>query len=997
MVFLVHIFLLPTKSGIALSRIAREGLNLKLHLMPLKDGKNLIISLPESILEIIQSAECTEKDTESFIDIGCYLYRASLAVMELQTPVENTQKDSLDILQSLLQSIDLAKNLIKRCQKCSDPIPNTELKSIIEQLEGVINHMGESLSLIPSSILAQQEYVEISIKSLSNEMKNARVHVDPTMEDTDLYSIKVEAPTESYQILDIGTKYVEPFYETFICPLTKEIMDDPVTIESGVTYERKAITEWFEKCENSEVVHCPKTGKKLLTRFLRSNVALRTTIDEWKDRNEVAKIKIARAALSLASSKSMVIEAMKDLESICQRKPYNKVQVCNAGIVSLIAQFLDYRDREVRYETLKMLRQLAEDDDEGKKMVGESGTISKAIKMLSSNHQLIRHASLLLLLELSRSESLCEEIGLINGAILMLVTIKYNQSNDSIGSENADKILKNLEIHPKNIKRMAESGLLEPLLNHLTEGSEEMKMEMGSYLGEIVLGDESKTYVAKRASPSLIQMVHSGNPLTRKAAFDALLQISSYPPNAKALVEAGIIKLMIEEMFTRRIYDEPMNSKEEAAEILANVLETEVDLETLKVNTHGHRLASEYIVYNILYLLKNSTPDELNLNLIRILLCLTKSTKSTATIVSVIKETEASHTLIEFINNPHEELVIAAIKLLITLSSHMGHTIAEKLCKTKGQPESLIQNPTAKIARITEKQVVSANFLAKLPHDNLTLNLALLNNNTVPTIIQTINQIQTSGTRTNRYASAYLESLLAVLVRFTSTLYEPQILFLAMSCNFTSVFTELLTKTSTDEAQRLSAIGLKNLSSQSINLSKPGVIKRTHSNKLHKFLSGGLSKRSKELFCPVHRGLCSSQGTFCLLEANAVERLLTCLENENVDVVEAALSALCTLLDDKVDVEKGVSLLNELNAIKYVMNLARQKGKEGLRQKAFWVIERFLMKGGDESSSDISKDRSLPCVLVNAFHHGDGETKQMAENILKRLNRMPNCTTNFTM
>lgn len=121
------------------------------------------------------------------------------------------------------------------------------------------------------------------------------------------------------------------------------------------------------------------------------------------------------------------------------------------------------------------------------------------------------------------------------------------------------------------------------------------------------------------------------------------------------------------------------------------------------------------------------------------------------------------------------------------------------------------------------------------------------------------------------------------------------------------------------------------------------------------------------------------------------------MENENVDVVEAALSALCTLLDDKVDVEKGVSLLNELNAIKYVMNLARQKGKEGLRQKAFWVIERFLMKGGDESSSDISKDRSLPCVLVNAFHHGDGETKQMAENILKRLNRMPNCTTNFTM
>lgn len=69
---------------------------------------------------------------------------------------------------------------------------------------------------------------------------------------------------------------------------------------------------------------------------LRSNVALKTIIEEWKERNEVGKIKIARAALSLASSKSIAIESMKDLESICQRKPSNKAQVCNAGIVSLI-------------------------------------------------------------------------------------------------------------------------------------------------------------------------------------------------------------------------------------------------------------------------------------------------------------------------------------------------------------------------------------------------------------------------------------------------------------------------------------------------------------------------------------------------------------------------------------------------------------------------------------------------------------------------------------
>ncbi|KAK3031812.1 hypothetical protein RJ639_036964 [Escallonia herrerae] len=52
-------------------------------------------------------------------------------------------------------------------------------------------------------------------------------------------------------------------------------------------------------------------------------------------------------------------------------------------------------------------------------------------------------------------------------------------------------------------------------------------------------------------------------------------------------------------------------------------------------------------------------------------------------------------------------------------------------------------------------------------------------------------------------------------------------------------------------------------------------------------------------------GVCSSQDTFCLVDAKAVEKLLACLDHENVEVAEAALSAICTLLDDKVDVGKS--------------------------------------------------------------------------------------------
>ncbi|KAK7816818.1 putative u-box domain-containing protein 42 [Quercus suber] len=904
----------------------------------LKEDATPILNLAESLLAsisgIMTAVVCIEKEHENFIEFGCYLYRASLAIMEL-LKAENSPENAIEILQTLSLNVDLAKDLVKRCQEVIDAISDNELGSIIAQLKGVINNTGESLSLLPSSTFGDQEYVKVAIRSLSNEMQKAQFGIgqtlavntkqhdtrtlslkkqlkeEPAPQETDLYPINVDVSINDHQFLNMpqkieavrsrssdvtrkpgnmnrslntlpkATQYMEPLYETFFCPLGKKIMDNPVTIETGVTYERNEITEWFEKFEKSEDIFCPLTGQKLVSRAFNTNKALKSTIEEWLERNEASRIKVARTALSLASSKDMVLEAIKDLQTICQRKRYNK------------------------------------------EMISKTMNISTIIDMLSSSHQPIRHASLQFLLELSKSLSLCEKIGSVPGGILMLINIKYKHSIDAFASEKADGTLRNLEKVPNNIKHMAECGHLEPLLDHLTEGCEEMKMEMASYLGEIVLGHDSKTFVA-----------------------------------------------------------------------------SELELEKLQVNNHGHTITSDYVVYNIFDMLKNSTPDKLNIYLIRIILCLTKTQKSIATIVSVVKTTEASHTLTELINNPHDDLAITTIKLLCTLSPYMGHTLAERLCKTGGQPESLFQSPN-EINQITERHAVSAKYVAKLPHQNLTLNLAILSKNAVPTILKTINQIQRSGTRSSRYASDYLEGLVGTLVRFTTTLYEPQILFLARNYNFTSVFTELLIKTSSDEVQRLSAIGLENLSSQSINLSKAPQIKRTKFVKLFylpKFLSFGSSKRRKLPGCPVHRGACSSQNTFCLVDAKAVERLLACLDHENVEVVEAALSAIITLLDEKVDVDKSVSMLSEVNAVQRVLNLVKEHQQEGLWQKSLWVIDKFLMKGGDKSASDISQDRLLPATLVNAFHHGDGKTREMAEKILRHLNKMPNSSTsNYTM
>ncbi|XP_039117505.1 putative U-box domain-containing protein 42 isoform X2 [Dioscorea cayenensis subsp. rotundata] len=980
-----------------------------------------------SISEIMSSVLEVNIEKENLLEFGSYLHRTTPALSELQV-AENVPSSTTETLRCLAAKVDIAKELVEKCNSGAKSVPASELKSIIEQIEGVVNSIGQDIGTIPSNIFQNHKYAGTAIQSLAKEMQNAQFDTDVSLKNNmegeqDLY--QVQTSKEEFKTTDnnIGdgemprlkdflkgmyyhgknippsktlnqlAEQIEPLYEAFFCPLTKKVMDDPVTIETGVTYERKAIKKWFENLmNNSQDIVCPVTKQKLHSRVLSTNLALKTMITEWKERNEASRMRIAQTALSLASSASVILDAIRDLEDLCTKREHNKLKMHNFGVTKILAQFLEYDDRDVRCETSKALRCLAE-DDRGKEIIAKTRAITAAVKMLSSDHLQEKHASLSLLLQLSKSEIICRNIGATPGAILMLITMKYNERTDFVSAERAGETLKNMEKCPDNIKCMAENGLLEPLLNHIVDGDEEMQIEMVSYLGDLVLGNDMKNYVARRMSPILIKMIQCGNTFSRKAAFKALLRLSSHHSNSTTLIEAGIVPIMVDEIFIRKIYDEPVDSKEESAAVIANILESGADPRFIQVYKHGHTMASDYVIYNIVHMLRYSNTAELNKNLIRILLSLTKLPKPFAAIVSVMKETEASYNVIEFLNSKNEDLVINSGKLLIKLITHMGHTIAEALCKTREQPGSLIKK--LETDQVTKKHAISVNLVAKLPHHNLTLNLALLHSGTIPIIINNIQNFQRSETRIGRHERHYIEGLVGILLRFTTTLYDHEILQMAKEQNLTTVFTELLVrKSGSDEVQRMSAIGLENLSSETVNLSKPSMEIRG-STKMTKFLprvfSIGSRRESRVKPCPVHRGACSPSTTFCLLESNALGKLVRCLQHENVKVVEAALSAICTLLDEKVDVERSLEVLGEMELVEQVVGVLRKHKQDGIWQKAFWVIERFVVKKGEE----LYGDEQFSEVLQDAYQHGNSRSRQVAQNMLSHLKKS-SLPRNFT-
>ena len=64
----------------------------------------------------------------------------------------------------------------------------------------------------------------------------------------------------------------------FTCPITQEVMTDPVVAADGYTYDRSAITKWLATHATS-----PMTNAKLPHKELTPNHALRSSIMEYNE------------------------------------------------------------------------------------------------------------------------------------------------------------------------------------------------------------------------------------------------------------------------------------------------------------------------------------------------------------------------------------------------------------------------------------------------------------------------------------------------------------------------------------------------------------------------------------------------------------------------------------------------------------------------------------------------------------------------------------------
>ncbi|XP_038884569.1 U-box domain-containing protein 44-like [Benincasa hispida] len=786
--------------------------------------------------------------------------------------------------------------------------------------------------------------------------------------------------------------HIEPIYDSFLCPLTKQVMRDPVTIESGQTFERAAIEMWFKECKESRRRPiCPMTLKELRNTDLNPSIALRNTIEEWTARNEAVQLDMARKSLNLGSPEKETLGSLKYVQHVCQ-KGLSRHIARNAGLIPMIVSLLKSTSRKVQFRALETLRIVVQEDNECKDILAEGDTLHTVVKFLRHEHSKEKEEAVALLYELSKSEALCEEIGSVNGAILILVGMSSSKSENISTVENADRTLENLEKCENNIRQMAEYGRLKPLLTQILEGPPETKHSMAAHLGELVLNNDVKLFVAQTVGSSLINIMRSGDKQSKEAALKALNQISSFEASARVLVQEGILPPLVKDLFAVGSNPLPMKLKEVSATILANVVSSGCDFNSIPVEPNNQTtLVSEDTVHNLLQLISNTGPA-IECKLLQVLVGLTSSPSTISSIVDAIRSSGAVISLVQFIEAPQLDLRVSAIKLLQNISPHLSQELADALRGSVGQLSSLFRI-IAENTGITEEQAAAVRLLADLPEMDFGLSRQMLDEGAFELVYLRIVQLRQGETRGGRFLTPFLEGLVRILARITFLVgaVEPGALEFCRSHNLAALFIELLQSNGLENVQMASAMALENLSQESKNLTQiptlpePGFCASIFPCLCAEPVLTGL--------CPLHRGTCSLRESFCLLEGKAVDKLVALLDHTNEKVVEAALAALSTLLDDGVDVEKGVKILDDADGVQPIFNVLLENRTENLMRRAVWTVERLLRM--EDIAIEFSNNPKVSTALVDAFQHGDYRTRQIAERALRHVDKLPNFSNIF--
>ncbi|XP_020599231.1 U-box domain-containing protein 10-like [Phalaenopsis equestris] len=331
--------------------------------------------------------------------------------------------------------------------------------------------------------------------------------------------------------------------EDFRCPISLELMKDPVIVSTGQTYERSFIQRWID-CGNRT---CPKTQQKLQNLTLTPNYVLRSLIMQWCEANsfeqphrstggrmrsngtfhEITGDKsLINSLIAKLTSRSMEEQrsAAAEIRLLAKRSTDNRILIAEAGAIPALVGLLWLDDQKTQEHAVTSLLNLSI-YDHNKEVIMLAGAIAPIIQVLKSGSMEARENAAAAIFSLSLIDENKITIGGAPGAIEALVELL--ESGSPRGKKDAATALFNLCIYQGNKLRAVRAGILRPLIKILKDSMTcGMLDEVLTILSVLVSHQEGKAAIAKANTiPLLIDLLRTGQPRIKENATAILLAL----------------------------------------------------------------------------------------------------------------------------------------------------------------------------------------------------------------------------------------------------------------------------------------------------------------------------------------------------------------------------------------------------------------------------------------------------------------------------------------
>eukprot|EP00262_Sarcandra_glabra_P018880 TRINITY_DN692_c1_g1_i1.p1 TRINITY_DN692_c1_g1~~TRINITY_DN692_c1_g1_i1.p1 ORF type:complete len:649 (-),score=117.44 TRINITY_DN692_c1_g1_i1:399-2345(-) len=522
-----------------------------------EEFKDVEASLLIPPLVSLKSALESARDLLHYVNDGSKIYQViqrekiddkfEKVTEQLEKALDDISYDKLDISEEVKEQIELVHAQFKRAKGRMDT-PDLQLLMDLSSAQkekdtdpAILKRLSEKLQLrtindLKKESLALHEMViynkdfEESLEEMSALLKKLKDCVLIENPDMDL--------TESEKSLVKHRSPVIP--DDFRCPISLELMKDPVIVSTGQTYERSCIQKWLDAGHKT----CPKTQQTLSHTALTPNYVLKSLIAQWCENNGVE---------------------LPKREGNCKNKKQGScASDCDRTAINTLLQKLLNGTPDDQRAAAGELRLLAKRNADNRVCIAEAGAIPLLVELLSSTDPRTQEHAVTALLNLSINET--NKGSIVNaGAIPDIVEVLKNGSMEA--RENAAATLFSLSVIDENKVAIGAAGAMPALIDLLCQGSPRGKKDAATAIFNLAIyqGNKVKAVRAGIVVPLMRLLMDPGGGMVDEAL--AILAIlSSHQEGKVAIGQASPIPVLVEVLKT----GSPRN-KENAAAVLCSL------------------------------------------------------------------------------------------------------------------------------------------------------------------------------------------------------------------------------------------------------------------------------------------------------------------------------------------------------------------------------------------------------------------------------------------